>query len=148
MNCRFCQNYLDNVFVDLGKTPLANSYLTKDDLKKKESFYPLRAFVCSKCFLVQLEEYENPENIFTEYAYMSSYSNSMLDHVQNFVTHTIKDFHIGIDSYVVEIASNDGYLLQFYKNNNIPCCGIEPALNVAKIAEKKCYKKIFAITSW
>ena len=142
MNCRFCNNNLEYVFIDLGKSPLANSYLKNEDLNKMESFYPLRVFVCSKCFLVQLDEYENPKNIFTEYAYMSSYSESMLNHVQNFVEKSIERFHINKNSHVVEIASNDGYLLQFYKNKNISCLGIEPALNVAKIAEKKGIKSI------
>ena len=137
MNCRFCNNNLEYVFIDLGKSPLANSYLKNEDLNKMESFYPLRVFVCSKCFLVQLDEYENPKNIFTEYAYMSSYSESMLKHVQNFVEESIERFHINKNSQVVEIASNDGYLLQFYKSNDITCLGIEPAINVAKIAEKK-----------
>jgi|TARA_B110000495_G_C23040940_1_gene624364 hypothetical protein len=137
MNCRFCENPLEHMFIDLGKSPLANSYLKHEDLNNLESFYPLRAFVCSKCFLVQLEEYESPENIFTEYAYMSSYSKSMLNHVENFVEKTIEEFDLSKDSDVIEIASNDGYLLQFFKNKNIPCYGIEPALNVAKIAEEK-----------
>ena len=142
MNCRFCNNNLEHVFIDFGKSPLANSYIKNEDLNKMEPFYPLRAFVCSKCFLVQLDEYESPKNIFTEYAYMSSYSESMIKHVQNFVEESIKRFHINKNSQVVEIASNDGYLLQFYKNNGIPCVGIEPALNVAEIAEKKGIKTI------
>ena len=142
MNCRFCENPLEHMFVDLGKTPLANSYVKYEDLNKPESFYPLRAFVCSKCFLVQLEEYENPKNIFTEYAYMSSYSESMLKHVQDFVDDSIERFHLNTDSHIIEIASNDGYLLQFFKNKKIPCYGIEPALNVAKIAEKKGIKTV------
>jgi hypothetical protein len=137
MNCRFCENTLEYVFIDLGKSPLANSYVKYEDLNKPESTYPLRAFVCSKCFLVQLEEYESPKNIFTEYAYMSSYSKSMLEHVKDFVDDSIEKFHLDSNSNIVEIASNDGYLLQFFKNKNIPCYGIEPALNVAKIAEKK-----------
>jgi len=137
MNCRFCKNTLEHMFIDLGKSPLANSYIKYEDLNKPESFYPLRTFVCSKCFLVQLEEYESPKNIFTEYAYMSSYSESMLKHVKDFVDDSIERFHINTNSHIIEIASNDGYLLQFFKNKNIPCYGIEPALNVAKIAEKK-----------
>ena len=137
MNCRFCNNSLEKVFINLGKSPLANSYLNKEDHNKGEIFYPLRAFVCSKCFLVQLEEYESPKNIFTEYAYMSSYSESMLNHVKEFVEQTINRFHLDKNSQVIEIASNDGYLLQYYKNKNISCFGIEPALNVAKIAEEK-----------
>ena len=142
MNCRFCNKKLKYVLADLGMTPLANSYLKKDELNIQESYFPLQAYVCSNCFLVQLKEYENPKNIFSEYAYMSSYSKSMLNHVQNFVEETINKFQIGKNSNVVEIASNDGYLLQFYKKNKIPNYGIEPALNVAKIAEKKGIKTV------
>ena len=137
MNCRFCENSLEHMFIDLGKSPLANSYVKHEDINDIESVYPLRAFVCSKCFLVQLEEYESPKNIFTEYAYMSSYSKSMLKHVQDFVDDSIEKFGLNTNSQIIEIASNDGYLLQFFKNKDIPCFGIEPALNVAKIAEKK-----------
>jgi len=142
MNCRFCNNNLEYMFLDLGKSPMANSYLKTEGLNKMESFYPLRAYVCSNCFLVQLDEFESPKNIFTEYAYMSSYSESMLKHVQNFVEKSIERFHIDKSSQVLEIASNDGYLLQFYKNEGIPCLGVEPAINVAKIAEKKGIKSI------
>ena len=142
MNCRFCENTLEHVFIDLGKSPLANSYVKYEDVNKPELTYPLRAFVCSKCFLVQLEEYESPKNIFTEYAYMSSYSKSMLKHVKDFVDDSIERFHLNSNSNITEIASNDGYLLQFFKNKNIPCYGIEPALNVAKIAEKKGIKTV------
>ena len=142
MKCRFCNNNLEHMFLDLGKSPMANLYLKTEGLNKMESFYPLRAYVCSNCFLVQLDEFESPKNIFTEYAYMSSYSESMLKHVQNFVEKSIERFHIDKNSQVVEIASNDGYLLQFYKNEGIPCLGVEPAINVAKIAEKKGIKSI------
>ena len=142
MNCRFCNNNLEFMFLDLGKSPMANSYLKTEGLNKMESFYPLRAYVCSNCFLVQLDEFESPKNIFTEYAYMSSYSESMLKHVQNFVEKSIERFHIDKSNQVIEIASNDGYLLQFYKNEGIPCLGVEPAINVAKIAEKKGIKSI------
>lgn len=142
MNCRFCKTPLKSIFADLGKTPLANSYVRSEDINKGESFYPLRSFVCSNCFLVQLDEFVSPENIFTEYAYMSSYSESMLNHVQNFVHDSITKFKLSEKSNVIEIASNDGYLLQFFKKNNIPCFGIEPAINVAKIAEEKGIKTI------
>lgn len=142
MNCRFCKTPLRDIFADLGKTPLANSYVRVEDINKGESFYPLRSFVCHNCFLVQLDEFVSPENIFTEYAYMSSYSESMLSHVQNFVEDSIKKFKLSEKSSVIEIASNDGYLLQFFKKNNIPCFGIEPAINVAKISEEKGIKTI------
>jgi len=142
MNCRFCETPLKSVFADLGKTPLANSYVKQEDSNKGELFYPLRSFVCSNCFLVQLDEFVHPENIFTEYAYMSSYSESMLNHVQNFVEDSIRRFRLNEKSAVIEIASNDGYLLQFFKKNNISCFGIEPAVNVAKIAEEKGIKTI------
>jgi len=121
---------------------MANSYPKPEDLNKMEPFYPLRAYVCSSCFLVQLDEYESPKNIFTEYAYMSSYSQSMLDHAKAFVENTVKRFHIDKNQHVIEIASNDGYLLQFFNKKGINCLGIEPALNVAKLAEEKGIKTI------
>jgi len=123
--------------VDLGKTPLANSFLSEKMLNEKEEFFPLKVLVCKKCYLVQLKEVETPQNIFTNYAYFSSYSKSFLDHAKNYVNMSIDRFHIDKNNFVVEIASNDGYLLQFFKEKNIPLLGIEPAKNIAKIAEKK-----------
>jgi len=136
MNCRFCHNSLKHVFADLGKSPLANSYLKHEDLNKKESFYPLRTFVCTRCFLVQLEEFENPRKIFTEYVYFSSFSKTWLNHVKQFSDEVISRFGLDKKSQVIEIASNDGYLLKNFKEKSISVLGIEPAKNIAKIANK------------
>ena len=136
-NCRFCNTNLTKIFVDLGMSPLANSFLTTDMLEKEERFYPLQAFVCDKCFLVQLPEIESPENIFRDYAYFSSYSETWLKHSENYVNAMLQRFDFDSKSLVVEIASNDGYLLQFFKKKDVPVLGIEPAENVAKVAEQK-----------
>ena len=136
MNCRFCENSLEHMFVDLGKTPLANSYLTKESDFKIEKEIPLNALICEKCFLIQVDEYEKPDEIFNNYAYFSSYSTSWLEHTKKFVTNTIERFHISENHQIVEIASNDGYLLKNFKEKNIPVLGIEPASNVAEIAKK------------
>ena len=136
MNCRFCNYKLKNVFVDLGKTPLANSYLTKESDFKIEKEIPLNALICEKCFLIQVDEYEKPDEIFNNYAYFSSYSTSWLEHIKKFVNDTIEKFHISNNSQIIEIASNDGYLLKNFKEKNIPVLGIEPASNVAEIAKK------------
>ncbi|WP_237087761.1 class I SAM-dependent methyltransferase [Nitrosopumilus piranensis] len=137
LNCRFCNSSLKHIFADLGKTPLANSYLNSDNLEKPETFYPLKAYVCENCFLVQTDEFEKPQNIFEEYAYHSSFSKTWIHHIQEFVMNTIKRFKLDEKNHVIEIASNDGYMLQFFKNNGIPVLGIEPAKNIAKIAEEK-----------
>ena len=137
MKCRFCNNKLKHIFIDLGKSPLANSYLNNTEINKMEPFYPLRTYVCTKCFLVQLEEFEKSTKIFSNYAYFSSYSQTWLNHVRDFVNNTIERFKISNTNLVIEIASNDGYLLQYFKKRNIPVLGIEPAANVAKIAKKK-----------
>jgi SAM-dependent methyltransferase len=125
------------VFADLGMSPLANSYLTLDQANTMEPFYPLRAFVCSSCFLVQLEEFETPEHIFSDYAYFSSYSSSWLDHSRQYAEEMIERFGIDQHGHVVELASNDGYLLQYFHQRQIPVLGIEPAANVAKVALQK-----------
>ncbi|WP_291571671.1 class I SAM-dependent methyltransferase [Clostridium sp. UBA4548] len=135
--CRFCGTELKDTFVNLGMSPLSNSYIKYENLKRKENYYPLHAYVCSKCFLVQLEEFESPENIFSDYAYFSSYSNSWLKHVEEYVDMMAKRLKLNTNSTVVEIASNDGYLLQFFKGKNIPVLGIEPAKNVALESEAK-----------
>jgi SAM-dependent methyltransferase len=137
MKCRFCNAELKNTFLDLGKSPLANSYLKKDDMNKKEIFYPLRVFVCSKCFLVQLDEFESPKNIFSEYAYFSSFSDSWLNHVEKFSQDIISKFNFSKNNKVIEIASNDGYLLQYFKKEGLKTIGIEPAKNIAKESRKK-----------
>ena len=136
-NCRLCNKRLEKIFVDLGRSPLSNAFLKEEMLDNSESFYPLCVFVCNKCFLVQLPEFENPQKIFSDYAYFSSYSSSWLHHAENYVNMMIKKFDFNKNNLVVEIASNDGYLLQFFKKRNVPILGIEPAVNVVKIAEKK-----------
>jgi hypothetical protein len=135
--CRFCGAPVEAVFADLGMSPLANSYLSPERANSMEPFYPLRALVCERCFLVQLEEFETPEQIFTEYAYFSSYSTSWLEHSRNYAELMIERLELSGASHVVEIASNDGYLLQFFHDRQIPVLGIEPAVNVAKVALQK-----------
>ncbi len=135
--CRFCGAPVDAVFADLGMSPLANSYLPPERANGMEPFYPLRALVCGNCFLVQLEEFETPERIFSEYAYFSSYSSSWLEHSRRYAEQMVERLSLGGESHVVEIASNDGYLLQFFHDRQIPVLGIEPAANVAKVALQK-----------
>jgi len=137
MKCRFCQKILKNIFADLGMSPLANSYVELKNQNKQESFFPLRTYVCSNCFLVQLGEYESPKKIFNNYAYFSSYSKTWVEHANEYVDNLIERFEFNEKSIIIEIASNDGYLLQFFKKKNIPVLGIEPAVNVAKVARKK-----------
>ncbi len=135
--CRFCSMPLKSVFADLGMSPLANSYLSPEQANGMEPFYPLRALVCERCFLVQLEEFETPERIFGDYPYFSSYSTSWLEHSRHYVEAMVERFRLGESSHVVELASNDGYLLQFFHERQIPVLGIEPAANVAKVALQK-----------
>lgn len=135
--CRFCSAPVDATFADLGTSPLANSYLSPEQINGMEPFYPLRALVCGQCFLVQLEEFEAPEQIFTDYAYFSSYSTSWVEHSRRYAELMIDRLGLDETSHVVEIASNDGYLLQFFHDRQIPVLGIEPAANVAKVALQK-----------
>lgn len=135
--CRFCQNPLNTTFADLGMSPLANSYVPKEKLQHMEPFYPLHVYVCEKCFLVQLNEFQSPEHIFVDYAYFSSFSDSWLKHCKEYSDLMVKRFGLDSSSLVIEVASNDGYLLQYFKEKNIPVMGIEPAANVAKVAEQK-----------
>jgi SAM-dependent methyltransferase len=135
--CRFCGVKLSETFADLGMSPPSNAFLKAPQLRAMERFYPLHAWVCGNCKLVQLEEFESPREIFSEYAYFSSYSESWLKHAQAYVEMMIRRFELGQRSRVVEIASNDGYLLQYFKQRNIPVLGIEPAANVAKVALEK-----------
>lgn len=135
-SCRFCQTPLKHSFVDLGSTPLSNAYLDAAHLAQKESTYPLNAYVCHNCFLVQLPAFESPENIFSEYAYFSSYSDSWLQHAQKYTQDMLQRFAYGPNSLVVEVASNDGYLLQFFTRAAVPVLGIEPAANVARVANQ------------
>ncbi len=138
-NCRFCQHPLQHTFVDLGGSPISNDFLTAEQLDKPEQFYPLHTYVCDRCFLVQLESVESPEHIFGDgdYAYFSSYSDSWLKHCQQYTDLMTERFGLDGDSQVIEIASNDGYLLQYFQQKNISVLGIEPASNVAAVAESK-----------
>ncbi|OLD89483.1 MAG: SAM-dependent methyltransferase [Gemmatimonadetes bacterium 13_1_20CM_4_66_11] len=135
--CRHCGARLTHTFVDLGMSPLCESYLREDQLDEMEPFYPLHVYVCHRCFLVQLQEYVSPEAIFREYAYFSSYSNSWLDHARTYTAQVIERLRLNGESWVVEIASNDGYLLQWFVARGIPAQGIEPAANVAAVAIRK-----------
>jgi SAM-dependent methyltransferase len=135
--CRFCGSDLRRTFVDLGLSPLCETYPAAADLNRGETYYPLHVYVCEKCWLVQLEEYENPEKIFTEYAYFSSYSDSWLKHAENYCGKMVERLNLNERSFVVEVASNDGYLLQYFVQRNVPVLGIEPAANVAKVAVGK-----------
>jgi hypothetical protein len=135
--CRFCGTALQHTFVDLGMSPLCESYVSADQLNQMEPFYPLHVYVCEKCFLVQLEEYVSPEHIFTEYAYFSSYADSWLQHARQYTNLMVERFGLNEASQVVEVASNDGYLLQYFVEKKIPALGIEPAANVAKVAIDK-----------
>jgi nucleoside-diphosphate-sugar epimerase len=135
--CRFCGARLCHTVVDLGASPLCESYIPPQDLNKMEPFYPLQVYVCSSCFLVQLQEFVSPADIFTEYAYFSSYSDSWLKHAELYVEQMVRRFELDRRSQVVEIASNDGYLLQYVVARRIPALGIEPAGNVAQEAIKK-----------
>lgn len=136
-NCRFCAAPLTHTFCDLGMSPLSNSYLATDQLQQMEPFYPLHAYVCDQCFLVQLQEFESPDNIFSDYAYFSSYSDSWLQHAQDYVSLMTDRFGLGSHSHVVELASNDGYLLQYFVEQGVRVTGVEPAANVAGIAREK-----------
>ena len=135
--CRFCGQALSRTFVDLGMSPLANSYPGPEDLDRPETFYPLHAYLCDGCLLVQLPEVQAPEAIFTEYAYFASYSESWLRHAEAYATMAIGRFGLGPTSRVIEIASNDGYLLQYFQRAGVPVLGIEPAKNVAAAGEAK-----------
>jgi len=136
-SCRFCGAGLRRTFVDLGMSPLCETYPSKADLNRGEVYYPLHVYVCDQCFLVQLEQYESPENIFSDYAYFSSYSDSWLKHAENYCNKMLARFGLGEHSFAVEVASNDGYLLQYFVRQNVPVLGIEPAANVAKVAAEK-----------
>ena len=135
--CRFCGALLRHTFVDLGMSPLCESYVSFEQLNEMEPFYPLHVYVCEKCFLVQLQEYVSVDAIFSDYAYFSSYSDSWLQHASNYVDQMVERFRFTRDSYVIELASNDGYLLQYFVAKGIPVLGVEPAANVAQVAIKK-----------
>ena len=135
--CRFCAAELRVVMVDLGKSPLCQTMLSPEQLNQMEPFYPLRADVCEKCSLVQVEEYVSPSDIFADYNYFSSYSDSWLGHMKRYADEMVQRLDLNHDSMVVELASNDGYLLQYFVDRGIPVLGVEPAANVAKVAVDK-----------
>lgn len=135
--CRFCGRQLTHTFANLGLSPLANDYLSENQVISGQHIVPLHVMVCDNCFLTQALEYEKPENIFSDYKYFSSYSNSWLEHSKNYVDMIVQKLKLNKNSRVIEIASNDGYLLQYFKPYNIEAIGIEPAANVAEIAIKK-----------
>jgi predicted TPR repeat methyltransferase len=135
--CRFCGTTVRNTFVDLGMSPLCESFLSREQADQAEAFYPLHAYVCGECFLVQVKEYVAPEGIFTEYAYFSSYSDSWLRHAKTYVEMIIGRLGLDAGSHVVELGSNDGYLLQNFVAKGIPALGVEPATNVAAVAREK-----------
>ncbi len=132
--CRFCGAGLQKTFIDLGMSPLCETYPSASDFHRGEVYYPLHVYVCERCFLVQLEEYESAANIFADYPYFSSYSDSWLKHCENYCEQMIQRFPLEERSSVIEVASNDGYLLQYFAHRNVPVLGIEPAGNVAKVA--------------
>lgn len=135
--CRFCSTPLKHTLVDLGMSPLCESYVNREQLNQMEAFYPLHVKVCDKCFLAQLEEYVSVEHIFSEYAYFSSFSETWLKHAADYVDMIVKRLNLGRESLAVELASNDGYLLHNFVKKGIPALGIEPAANVAKVAVEK-----------
>lgn len=135
--CRFCAAPLEHTLVDLGMSPLCESYLTREQLNQMEPFYPLHVYVCDRCWLAQLEEYVKPEAIFTEYAYFSSYAESWLRHAKDYTDLMVARFGVNQSSHVVELASNDGYLLQYFVQKGVPVLGVEPAANVAKAAVER-----------
>lgn len=136
-HCRFCAFPLKQVFTDLGMSPLSNAYLKPEQLDQMEPFFPLTVYVCESCFLVQLPAVETPENIFSDYAYFSSFSDTWLQHAKRYTERMQERFAIGTTHQVVEIASNDGYLLQYFHEAGVNVLGIEPAANVAKVAQEK-----------
>ena len=138
MNCRFCNHKLSNLFVDLNSSPPSNAFLSKEQLNDGEVYYPLILYICDKCYLVQIDEYKKANEIFNqEYVYFSSYSTSWLKHCERYSEMVTKRFALNEKSLVVEIASNDGYLLQYFKNKNIPVLGIEPTHGTAGVAIAK-----------
>ncbi|HZG23829.1 MAG TPA: class I SAM-dependent methyltransferase [Chitinophagaceae bacterium] len=138
MLCRFCKASLEKVFIDLVNSPASNSFLRQEQLNEPETFYPLKVYTCSNCFLVQVDEFKKSDSIFNdEYLYFSSYSQSWLAHSKQYTEAMTGRFGLNENSQVVEIASNDGYLLQYFKQKNIPVLGVEPTANTAKVAQEK-----------
>jgi hypothetical protein len=138
MNCRNCGHLLENVFADIQTCPPSNAMVKKEEFNQPEIYFPLKVFVCEKCWLVQVDEIQKAENIFnSEYTYFSSYSTTWLEHAKLYCEYMNSRFKYNEDSLIVEIASNDGYLLQYFKENNIPVLGVEPTANTAKVAQEK-----------
>ena len=137
INCRFCNEKIEHSFVDLGMSPLCQTHIKPEQLNLMESFYPLHAYVCTNCYLVQLDEYVTPDEIFSDYDYFSSFSESWVKHAKDYTDMITERINLTSDSLVVEIASNDGYLLQHFVENDIPVLGIEPAANIAAAAVNK-----------
>lgn len=138
MQCRFCKTELEHVFIDLFNSPASNSFLNKEQLNEPETFYPLKVYTCHQCFLVQVDEYKKSDAIFdSNYVYFSSYSTSWLKHAKEYTEMMIRRFGYNNKSLVIEVASNDGYLLQYFKELNVPVLGIEPTANTAEAAKEK-----------
>lgn len=137
LKCAFCENPLHQSFVDLGVGPLVDAYVKPDELQRMDPFFPLHVYVCDSCFLVQLPEATTPEELFGDYPYFSSVSESWLEHAKRYVLQMIDRFGFDAGSRVIEIASNDGYLLQYFREKGVPVLGIEPARNVAAVASEK-----------
>lgn len=138
MKCRFCSHEVHHEFIDLVNAPPSNAYLTFDQLDEPEIFYPLKVLVCEQCFLVQVDEYKKSDEIFdADYAYFSSMSSSWVEHARSYVEMITEKQKLNSYSHVIEIASNDGYLLQFFHSKNIPCLGVEPTKSTADIARGK-----------
>ena len=142
MKCRFCESALTNIFLDLGMSTLANAFLKPTELNITEPRYPLCAYVCSNCFLVQIDEFVKPQELFSNYSYFSSFSVTWNEHIEEFVSCLTNRFLIDKQKHVIEIASNDGYLLQYFKKKRIQILGIEPAKNIANYAESVCIQTI------
>jgi 2-polyprenyl-3-methyl-5-hydroxy-6-metoxy-1,4-benzoquinol methylase len=143
MLCRFCNTELNHVFIDLINSPASNSFLTQEQLNEPEVFFPLKVYTCHNCFLVQIDEYKKSDDIFDDkYVYFSSFSTSWLAHAKKYTEIMVDRFGFTSKSQVIEIASNDGYLLQYFQQKNIPVLGIEPTANTAKVAESKGIRSI------
>lgn len=143
MQCRFCKTELEHVFIDLVNSPPSNSFLNEEQLNEPEVFYPLKVYTCHNCFLVQIDEYKKSDAIFnSDYVYFSSFSKSWLEHAKKYTDQMVERFGLNEQSQVIEIASNDGYLLQYFKEKNIPVMGIEPTANTAGVAMEKGIKTI------
>lgn len=134
MKCKFCKNNLKSKILDLGEQPLCNNYIPFTEKDFTEKKYPLELYYCDNCNLVQVGHNISPEEIFSDYTYLSSYSSTWIQHAKNLVEESIKKYKLNSNSFVVEVASNDGYLLKFFKDKKIPHIGIEPATNIAEIA--------------